>query len=106
MNENAVREMFVAIDENGVLVVEFSLSPGANGAWHHHTQLSEYCCCLKGWLSIEIEGCESIALSSGDKYEVAEGVKHRVCNESQLDCGFLVVQEVGTYDFVQSKNAL
>ncbi len=103
MNENVLRHVATLINENGVRIVEFVLSAQMDGAWHHHSQLTEYCYCLKGRLSIEIVGGETVALSPGDKCEITAGTSHRVCNKSHSDCRFLVIQGVGVYDFVQQK---
>lgn len=101
MNKDASRHAATLINENGVRIVEFVLSAQTDGAWHHHSQLTEYCYCLKGRLSIEIEGEKTVVLSPGDKCEIAGGTRHRVCNTDQSDCRFLVIQGVGVYDFIQ-----
>mgnify|MGYP001555963007 FL=1 len=101
MNDNAPRHVATLINENGVRVVEFVLSAQTDGAWHHHSELVEYCYCLKGRLAVEIEGGENVILGPGDKCEIAAGTRHRVCNADHSDCRFLMIQGVGIYDFIQ-----
>jgi len=60
----------------------------------------EYCYCLGGCLSVDMEGKASVFLGSGDKVEIPAGIRHRVRNESKSICRFLVVQGIGEYDFV------
>jgi quercetin dioxygenase-like cupin family protein len=101
MNVNPVKEVATVINTNGVRVVEFLLAPESRGAWHHHSQLSETCYCLKGELSVDIEGNKAIILHAGEKCKVADGVRHSVFNATKTPCNFLVVQGVGEYDFVE-----
>ena len=106
MNENPVTEVATLINSNGVRVVEFALSPNANGVWHHHSEMLEHCYCLNGRLTIEIAGAKPAYLSPGNRYELPAGVKHRIRNEENHIASFLVIQGIGTYDFIQSEDAL
>jgi quercetin dioxygenase-like cupin family protein len=105
MNENSVKEIETLINENGVRVVEFLLAPESNSVWHHHTHVSEYCYCLVGHLSVEIEGSKTVILRPGEKCQIVVGIEHIVRNESRIPCRFLVVQGIGEYDFVEYKSA-
>ncbi|HBZ29150.1 MAG TPA: hypothetical protein DEO56_00895 [Nitrosomonas nitrosa] len=60
MNKNPVKEIVTIINENGIRVIEFLLAPESRGAWHYHSHLSETCYCLKGQLSIDIEGSKTV----------------------------------------------
>ena len=106
MNENPVTEVATLINSNGVRVVEFTIFPHADGAWHHHSEMHEHCYCLNGCLTIEIQNAKPIRLNSGNRYEFPAGVTHRIRNEGNQLAKFLVIQGVGTYDFIQSKDAL
>ena len=106
MDNNPVKEVETLINENGVRVVEFLLAPESNGVWHHHTNVSEYCYCLVGYLSVEIEESKTVILQPGEKCQIAIGTEHYVLNESRIPCRFLVVQGIGEYDFVEYKSAL
>jgi quercetin dioxygenase-like cupin family protein len=88
------------INAGGVRVAEFELPPRTDGRWHHHSQVSEYCYCLKGRLVIEIDVRAPATLEAGDRCEIAAGVRHRVRNVDALAARYLVVQGVRRYDFV------
>jgi len=103
MNELPVREIATLINANGVRVAEFQLSANATGAWHHHSHVSEHCYCLKGRIVVEIVGKPAVNLEAGDRCEIPAGVSHRLRNAENQISGYLVVQGVGAYDFVESK---
>jgi len=101
MDDDAVNEIDTVINKNGVRVVEFSLRGKSSGPWHHHTDVTEYCYCLRGQLCIEIDGKKSVLLQPGEKFKIDSNIVHRVRNEVNEDCCFLVIQGVGRYNFVQ-----
>jgi quercetin dioxygenase-like cupin family protein len=103
MNGNPVKEIATLINSNGVRVVEFLLAPKTHGAWHHHSQLSETCYCLKGQLSVDIEGNKTLILLPGEKCKITVGIRHSVFNAVHTSCTFLVVQGIGDYDFVENE---
>lgn len=94
------------VSANGIRIADFSILAKESGPWHFHSQMDEYCCCLKGLLSIEIKGRALKVLNPGERVWISSGVAHRVRNGSQLTCHYLVVQGVGEYDFVQVETTL
>ena len=84
-------------------VAEFSLEANQVGQWHYHSAVAEYCYCLDGMVVIEQQGKQSLTLKPGEKVEIALGEVHRVCNPLAQQCRYLVIQGVGTYDFLQVK---
>jgi len=104
MSYPSVREITTLVDANGVRVVEFELAPNSDGAWHHHSQVSEHCYCLKGRIIVEIAGGETISLDTGKRCEIPAGVRHRLRNVENQVGGYLVVQGTGAYDFVESES--
>jgi mannose-6-phosphate isomerase-like protein (cupin superfamily) len=104
MNEAPVREVATLVNANGVRVAEFEIDPNSDGAWHHHSQVSEHCYCLKGRIVVEIAGRDAIHLEAGQRCEIPAAVQHRLTNmETQVGL-YLVVQGTGAYDFVESKS--
>ena len=103
MDGNPVKQIATLINSNGVRVVEFLLAPNSRGAWHHHSQLSESCYCLKGQLSVDIDENKTLVLLPGEKCEIMAGIRHSVFNAVQTPCTFLVVQGIGEYDFVENE---
>jgi len=102
MNGTPVREVATLVDANGVRVAEFQIDPNADGAWHHHSQVSEHCYCLKGRIAVEIAGRETVHLEAGERCEIPAGIRHRLINRDSQVGGYLVVQGTGAYDFVPS----
>jgi quercetin dioxygenase-like cupin family protein len=82
-------------------VAEFSLEANQAGQWHYHSAVGEYCYCLDGVVVIEQQGRQALALQPGEKVKIAVGDIHRVCNLVAQSCRYLVIQGVGTYDFLQ-----
>ena len=82
-------------------VVEFSLDANEIGPWHYHSSVDEYCYCLEGVVVIEQKDKESIALKPGEKLQLAAGDIHRLCNFIAQPSRYLVVQGVGSYDFLE-----
>jgi len=103
MSKTPVREVATLVNANGVRVAEFEIDPNSSGAWHHHSQVSEHCYCLKGRIVVEIAERESVHLEAGERCEIPTGFRHRLRNAENQVCGYLVVQGTGAYDFVQSK---
>ena len=98
-----MNEISSLIDANGVRVAEFEIDPKEKGIFHYHSEIMEYCYCIKGQLSIDIENSEqSIVLLPGEKIEIPLGVVHRVNNDTNSIGRYLVVQGVGSYDFIQT----
>ena len=96
------QELATIINENGVRVIEVLLAPESRGEWHYHSHISESCYCLKGQLSIDIEGSKAVILRPGEKCKVAAGIRHSVYNETPISCVFLVIQGIGEYDFIKN----
>ncbi|MEE9423380.1 MAG: cupin domain-containing protein [Methylococcales bacterium] len=82
-------------------VAEFSLAANQAGEWHYHSAVVEYCYCLDGVIAVEQQGKQSLALKPGEKVEIVVGNVHRVCNVEAQPCRYLIIQGVGTYDFLQ-----
>lgn len=106
MNDTPVREVATLVNANGVRVAEFEMDPDSSGAWHHHSQVSEHCYCLKGRIVVEIAGKPPVNLEAGERCELPAGVSHRLGNAQSQICRYLVVQGIGAYDFVESKSEI
>jgi len=104
VSDSPVREVVTLVNASGVRVAEFEMDPNASGAWHHHSQVSEHCYCLKGRIVVEIAGQSASNLEVGERCEFPAGVLHRLSNAENQVSGYLVVQGVGAYDFVESKS--
>jgi mannose-6-phosphate isomerase-like protein (cupin superfamily) len=103
MNGTPVREVATLVNANGVRVAEFEIDPISDGTWHHHSQVSEHCYCLKGRIAVEFSGKPTVILEAGERCEIPAGVSHRLRNAENQVCRYLVIQGIGSYDFVPSK---
>ena len=82
-------------------VVTFTLAEGQRVPWHIHTEISDKFYCLEGTLVVEHPpGMPSAELAVGESYEVTPGTPHRAKGKNDGRVRFLIVQGIGTYDFV------
>src|SRR5688572_13593649 len=85
-----------------VSVRRFILAPGDAIPWHRHSTTDDLCVLLSGTLCVQTRepGGEHL-LRPGDTHHTTAGTPHRLSNISGEDCSFLLIQGVGTRDFVK-----
>jgi quercetin dioxygenase-like cupin family protein len=82
-------------------VQEMILAPGDCIPWHYHSGITDTFYCLEGELHIASPRPATVhRLRPGDSLAVPPRRAHEVSNHSQHVCRFILVQGVGTYDFV------
>lgn len=80
----------------------FTLAPGETIPWHFHSAVTDWYFVLEGRLSIETRApADRQLLTVGSKYSIAPKTAHLVANRSDDDTRFLLVQGVGSYDFLK-----
>jgi len=80
----------------------FTLAPGEVIPWHFHSAVADWYFVLEGRLSIETRApADSQLLTLGSMYSIAPKTAHLVANRSDADTRFLLVQGVGSYDFLR-----
>ena len=98
-----VRDIHVVAKGSDVLVREYTLDPGEAIPWHRHTSVSDYYYGLEGTVLIETrDPAARHELRVGQKTQVAPPTVHHVSNPGRSPCRFLLVQGVGSYDFVKA----
>jgi quercetin dioxygenase-like cupin family protein len=103
----AVSSRKIVAEGVDVQVKEFLLVPGEEVPWHHHTEVFDVFYCLEGKLTVErmeiFSGARlpHLVLHPGDSAKVEPGTAHRPFNDTGSQCRFLIVQGVGTYDFMR-----
>jgi mannose-6-phosphate isomerase-like protein (cupin superfamily) len=103
----AVSSRKIVAESDDVQVKEFLLVPGEEVPWHHHTEVFDVFYCLAGTLTVERmdvfsgERLPNLVLQIGDSAKVEPGTAHRPFNDTGSQCRFLIVQGVGTYDFLR-----
>ncbi len=96
-----VRNIHVVAKGADVLVREYTLDAGEVIPWHRHTEVSDYYYGLEGRVVIETRApAARHDLGAGQSASVQPPTVHRVSNLTRAPCRFLLVQGVGTYDFV------
>ncbi len=91
-------EWIARTDDVGVRVN--TLGPDQGTPWHFHSVVTDNVFCLDEGLEIGLRGPdETIALSPGQRREIAPGRVHRVVNRSSRPMRYLLVQATGRYDF-------
>ena len=85
-----------------VLVRIMELAKGAATEWHHHTDVSDYFVCLTGVVRVEaMNPDETVILHPGQRAEIRPPRIHRVVNHHDDKSEHLLIQGVGSYDFVK-----
>lgn len=82
-------------------ILELQLSPSQQIPWHLHQQTQDTFYVLKGALRIFLQDPkEDIVLEPGNTYTVRPERPHLVTNASGGSTTFLVLQGIGSYDYV------
>jgi len=80
----------------------FTLALGEKIPWHFHSVTTDWFFVLEGTLSIETRApANHQTLRIGARYQVPPKTAHLVVNRSDADTRFLLVQGVGTKDFLK-----
>src|SRR5215469_6998969 len=80
----------------------FTLAPGETIPWHFHSSVTDWYFVLQGTLTIETGApADHQLLAMGGTYRIPPKTAHLVANRSDSDARFLLVQGVGTYDFLR-----
>ena len=93
----------VVLQTPDVRVVEYTLQPGDNHPWHHHSEVADRFYCLEGMIEVALRDAAQIqCLQPGETFMVPPGVVHRAGNAAESVSRYLLVQGVGRYDYVRA----
>ena len=96
-----VKEVATVAGSADLRVRQFVLAPGEKIPWHYHSEIADRFFCLEGRIGIQTRAPRaSVELAPGDDFEVPPKTAHEVTNLGAGDCRFLIVQGVGSYDYV------
>jgi quercetin dioxygenase-like cupin family protein len=99
-----VRDIHVVAKGADVLVREYTLDPGEAIPWHHHSAVEDTYYGLEGVLLVETRNPDARhELRIGQSAKVTPPSAHHISNPGSARCRFLLVQGVGTYDFVREE---
>ncbi len=91
----------VILKTRDVLVRILRLEPGSSTGLHQHSVVSDFVVCLSGEVVIETKDPEqSKVLRPGERYRIERMQIHCVKNTSVPTSEYLLVQGVGSYDFI------
>lgn len=80
----------------------FVLAPGETIPWHHHTQTSDHYFVLEGVVTVRTRSPERTqTAATGEHYMIPPGAAHLITNQSKADCRFLLLQGIGSVDWVR-----
>lgn len=85
-----------------VRIVEYVLDFGEVHPWHYHSEIVDTFYCLEGLIGVETqEPPTDVILRPGEKYRVPPKVVHHVKNAGDGRSRYLLVQGIGTYDYIK-----
>jgi quercetin dioxygenase-like cupin family protein len=84
-------------------VMEYTLASGEAQPWHYHSEITDVFYCLEGRIEVDCrDPAHQQTLHPGKKGSMPVQTIHRVRNASDGTSRYLLIQGVGTYDFVKA----
>lgn len=97
--EVQARHTYAARD--GFRIRELTLARQQEVPWHLHTRIGDTFYVLAGEMQLELRAPDEVVhLGVGKSFEVVAGRPHRVTSASEAPVNFIILQGVGTYDYV------
>lgn len=85
----------------GFRITELQIGPAQEVPWHYHTAVQDTFYVLEGRIRVQArEPEQEMVLAPGETFAVLARRPHRVTNAGAGSAVFLVLQGIGTYDFV------
>jgi quercetin dioxygenase-like cupin family protein len=85
----------------GFRITELQISSNQKVPWHYHSSVQDTFYVIEGQLRIFLrDPKEDVRLAPGETYSVPPRRPHLVTNAGGASATFLVLQGIGTYDFV------
>lgn len=99
----AKRNLKVIAQTSDVRIVEYTLNPGDSHPWHRHSEVTDRIYCLEGLIGVDTrEPSQQFLLQPGQSCEVPVGTVHHVSNPGAVAGRYLLVQVLGTYDYIRA----
>ena len=100
-HDYTVEERTLVAGTDELTVKTFTLAEGQEVPWHYHSEITDTFFCLEGTLSVETRAPSAHHLMAvGESCAVPPKTAHRVTGRDGGRCRFVIVQGVGTYDYV------
>jgi quercetin dioxygenase-like cupin family protein len=80
----------------------FTLAPGDTIPWHFHRTSADHYFILEGVLTVKTRNPEETrTIGVGSDHRIVSGTAHLITNRAAVDCRFLLLQGIGTFDWVK-----
>jgi quercetin dioxygenase-like cupin family protein len=100
-SEYQTEERVTLAEAPGLRVRRLRLAPGQSVPWHAHTEITDTFFCMEGPMVVTTrEPDAEHVLQPGDALAVPPGRPHLVTGRDGGACRFMIVQGVGSYDYV------
>lgn len=100
----AQRNLKVIAQTSDVRIVEYTLNAGDSHPWHRHSEVTDRIYCLEGLIGVDIrDPSRQFRLQPGESCEVRVGAVHHVSNPGVGTGRYLLVQALGTYDYIRAE---
>lgn len=94
----------VHAERPGFRISELQISPTQAVPWHVHTKIQDTFYVLEGSIRLTLrKPDETLVLGPGATFTVAPLRPHHVSNAGEESATFLVLQGIGTYDYLEVK---
>ncbi len=91
----------VLADTPTLRVSELTLAAGQAVPWHYHSEITDTFVCIEGPMVIETQGGRTkTELQPGERHAIPPRTAHYVSGKDGERCRFVLVQGVGTYDYM------
>ncbi len=78
-----------------------TLAAGEEIPWHCHSEVTDSFICLEGPMLVETRAPrDEYLLSTGEGCDIPAKTAHRVSGKDAGPCRFVIVQGIGTYDYI------
>ena len=97
----STKERFTLAEAPGLRVRQLSLGAGQSVPWHFHSDITDTFFCMKGPMSVKTRDPDNeFILAAGETAAIPPGRPHYAAGVDLQPCQFMIVQGVGTYDYV------
>ncbi len=92
---------FTLAEAPGLRVRQLSLTAGQFVPWHYHSEITDTFFCMKGPMWVKTRDPDEVyVLEPGETVKIPPGRAHYAAGVENKACQFMIVQGVGTYDYV------
>ena len=102
--EYLTAERLTLAEVPGLRVRQLSLAVGQCVPWHFHSEITDTFFCMKGPMRVRTRSPDAeFVLEAGDTVAIPPGRRHYAAGVDNQACTFMIVQGVGTYDYVAAE---